>query len=153
MPRTQYLVTLSEDERARLHTLVGRGSAPARLLTHARILLKANRGEAGPGWTDQAIAAALEVGLSTVARVRQAYATAGLDAALTRKAPDRAYERTFDGAREARLLALACSTPPSGHKRWSLRLLADRLVRLEVVGAVSHETVRQTLKQTRSSRT
>ncbi|MGD5699694.1 helix-turn-helix domain-containing protein, partial [Xanthomonas citri pv. citri] len=77
----------------------------------------------------------------------------GLDAALTRKAPEREYERTFDGAREARLIALACSTPPTGYERWSLRLLADRLVALEVVAAVSHETVRQTLKQTRSSRT
>jgi transposase len=153
MPKKQYLVALSEAERARLRTLVGRGSAPARTLAHARILLKANRGEAGPGWTDAAIAAALEVGRATVARVRQAYATAGLDAALSRKAPDREYERRFDGAREARLLALACSDPPAGRERWSLRLLAERLVRLEVVAAVSHETVRQALKQTSSSRT
>ncbi len=153
MPKKQYLVTLSEAERARLHTLVGRGSAPARTLTHARILLKANRGEAGPGWTDAAIAAALEVGHATVARVRQAYASAGLDAALTRKAPDRAYDRTFDGTGEAHLIALACSAPPSGYKRWSLRLLAERVVALEVVEAVCHETVRQTLKQTSSNRT
>ena len=153
MPKKQYLAALSEAERAQLHTLVGRGVAPARTLTHARILLKANRGEGGPGWTDQAIAEALEVGRSTVARVRQAYATAGLEAALTRKAPEREYARTFDGAREARLIALACSAPPTGYERWSLRLLADRLVRLEVVAAVSHETVRQALKQTRSSRT
>jgi len=153
MPKKQYLVALSEAERARLRTLVGQGQAPARTLTHARILLKADRGAGGPGWTDAAIAAALEVGLSTVARVRQAYATAGLDAALSRKAPEREYGRTFDGAREARLIALACSAPPSGYQRWSLRLLADRLVALEVVEAVSHETVRQTLKQTSSSRT
>ncbi len=153
MPKKQYLVTLSETERARLHMLVGRGNAPARTLTHARILLKANRGEAGPGWTDAAIAAAVEVGRATVARVRQAYATAGLDAALTRKAPDREYDRTFDGAQEAQLIALACSAPPAGYQRWSLRLLADRLVALEVVAAVCHETVRQTLKQTSSSRT
>jgi hypothetical protein len=153
MPKKQYLVALSEAERARLRTLVGRGSAPARTLAHARILLKANRGEAGPGWTDAAIAAALEVGRATVARVRQAYATAGLDAALSRKAPDREYERRFDGAREARLIALACSDPPTGRERWSLRLLAEQLVRLEVVAAVSHETVRQALKQTSSSRT
>ncbi len=153
MPKKQYLVALSEAERARLRTLVGQGQAPARTLAHARILLKANRGEGGPGWTDAAIAAALEVGRATVARVRQAYATAGLDAALTRKAPEREYDRTFDGAREARLIALACSAPPSGYKRWSLRLLADRLVALDVVGTVSHETVRQTLKQTSSSRT
>jgi hypothetical protein len=149
----KYAVTLSEAERARLRTLVGSGTAPARRLAHARILLKADQGEAGPGWTDAAIAAALEVGLATVARVRQAYATAGLDAALTHKRPDREYARTFDGAREARLIALACSDPPTGRERWSLRLLADRLVALEVVAAVSHETVRQVLKQTSSSRT
>jgi len=149
----KYVVALREAERARLHTLLGRGAAPARTLTHARILLKANRGEAGPAWTDEAIAAALEVGLSTVARVRQAYATGGLDAALTRKTPEREYARRFDGEREARLIALACSEPPAGRKHWSLRLLAERLVTLAVVETVSHETVRQTLKQTRSSRT
>ena len=149
----KYLVTLSEAERARLHTLVGQGQAPARRLAHARILLKANRGEGGPGWTDEAIAGALEVGLSTVARVRQAYATAGLEAALTQKAPDREYDRALDGAQEAHLLALACSAPPSGYKRWSLRLPADRLVVREVVAAVSHETVRQVVKQPSSNRT
>lgn len=141
-------VVLREAERARLRTLIGRGHAPARQLAHARILLKADQGEGGPGWTDAAIAGALEVGLSTVARVRRAYTTAGLDAALTHKAPDRAYARKLDGAREARLIALACGTPPEGHQRWSLRLLAERLVTLEYVDAVSHETVRQVLKQT-----
>jgi transposase len=149
----KYVVTLSEAERARLRTLVGSGSAPARTLTHARILLQANQGEGGPAWADEAIAGALEVGLSTVARVRRAYAEAGLDAALTRKVAAREYPRTFDGEREARLLALACSAPPTGRERWSLRLLADHLVRLDVVETVSHETVRQALKQTSSSPT
>lgn len=144
----KYMVTLREAERAQLRTLVGSGSAPARLLAHARILLKANQGEGGPGWTDAAITGALEVGLTTVARVRQAYATAGLDAALTHKAPDREYVRTLDGAQEARLVALACSTPPEGRARWSLRLLAARLVTLEIADTISHETVRQVLKQT-----
>ena len=149
----KYVVTLSEAERARLRTLIGSGTAPARALAHARILLKADQGEAGPGWTDAAHAGAVEVGLATVARVRQAYATRGLDVALQQKRPDREYERTFDGAREARLLALACSDPPVGREHWSLRLLAEHLVRLEVVDTVSHETVRQALKQTSSSRT
>ena len=149
----KYVVELSEEERAGLRTLIGSGTAPARTLTHARILLKATQGEAGPGWTDAAIAGALEVGLATVARVRQAYVTEGLGAALTQKRPDREYERTFDGEREARLIALACGAPPPGQQRWSLRLLAEHLVRLEVVDAVSHETVRRTLKQTSSSRT
>jgi transposase len=147
----KYVVALSEAERARLRALVGSGTAPARMLAHARILLKANRGEGGAGWTDAAIAGALEVGLATVARVRQAYATAGLDAALTHKAPDREYARKLDGAQEARLVALTCSTPPDGRARWSLRLLAERVVALEIAEAVSHETVRQVLKQTRSS--
>src|SRR5512144_727074 len=129
--RKQYVVALSEAERAWLHTLVGQGSAPARLLTHARILLKANRGEAGPGWTDAATAAALEVHPATVARVRRRYATLGVDAALERKAPAREYRRKLDGQQEARLIALACGAPPDGQKRWTLRLLAERLVRLE----------------------
>jgi hypothetical protein len=150
--KTKYTVTLTEAERARLRTLIGRGAAPARVLAHARILLKANQGEGGPGWTDAAIAGALEVHPATVARVRRAYVEAGLDAALTRKAPDRVYPRALDGAAEARLVALACSAPPAGRQRWTLRLLADELVRLEVVEAVSHETVRRTLKQTSSSR-
>jgi transposase len=151
MPKTKYAVELPEEERARLRTLIGQGAAPARLLTHARILLKANRGEGGPAWTDAAIAGALEVHPATVARVRRAYAEGGLAAALERKAPDRVYPRALDGAAEARLVAVACSEPPAGRARWTLRLLADELVRLEVVEAVSHETVRRTLKQTSSS--
>ena len=149
----KYVVRLTEEERAYLRTLIGRGSAPAAMLTHARILLKTNEGESGAGWSDAAIAEALEVGLSTVARVRQRYVSEGLEAALDRKAPDREYRRKLDGEQEARLIALACSEPPTGHKRWTLRMLADRLVALEVVRSVSHETVRQVLKQTNSSPT
>ena len=150
--RKRHVVVLSEAERARLHTMIGRGVAPASALTHARILLKANQGEAGPGWTDAATAAAMEVNPATVARVRQQYVTAGLDAALHRKPPAREYHRRLDGEQEARLVALTCSAPPEGHKRWTLRLLADRLVELEVIESVSYETVRQALKQTGSSR-
>jgi hypothetical protein len=149
--RKQYVVRLPGEERAALLTLIGRGAAPARAQTHARILLKANRGEAGPEWTDGAISTAVEVDPTTVARVRKLYVTEGLEAALHRKAPDRVYRRKLDGEQEARLVAVACSEPPSGHKRWSLRLLANRLVELEVVDTVSYETVRQTLKQTGSS--
>ncbi len=150
--RKQHVVVLPEEERARLRTLIGQGTAPARALTHARILLKANQGEAGPGWTDRAIATALEIHHTTVARVRQQYAAGGLEAAVDRKAPEREYRRKLDGEQEAHLVALACSAPPEGRKRWTLRLLAEGLVRLEVVDAVSHETVRQALKQTASSR-
>jgi Homeodomain-like domain len=114
--------------------------------------LKANQGEAGPSWTDAAIGAALEVNPATVARVRMRYVAAGLDAAIYRKPPVRQYRRRLDGEQEARLVALTCSAPPEGHKRWTLRLLADRLVALGVVESVSYETVRQVLKQTGSSR-
>jgi hypothetical protein len=150
--RKRYTVVLSEPERARLYTLIGQGAGPARALTHARILLKANQGQAGPGWTDQMIAGALEVHPTTVARVRQHYATAGLDAALHPKTPEREYRRRLDGEQEAYLTALACSTPPQGRKRWTLRLLAKHLVELQIMESVSHETVRQALKQTASSR-
>jgi hypothetical protein len=150
--RKQYVVRLAEEERASLLTLVGRGVVPARAQTHARILLKANRGEAGPEWTDGAISTALEVDPTTVARVRRLYVTEGLKAALHRKTPDRVYRRKLDGEQEAHLVAVACSEPPTGHKRWTLRLLADKLVELEVIETVSYETVRQTLKQTASNR-
>jgi hypothetical protein len=150
--RKQYVVRLAEEERAGLLTMLGGGVAPARVQTHARILLKANRGGAGPEWTDGAIGAALEVDPTTVARVRKLYATEGLQVALHRKAPDRVYRRRLDGEQEARLVAVTCSEPPAGQKRWTLRLLADTLVELAVVETVSHETVRQTLKQTFSSR-
>jgi hypothetical protein len=150
--RKQYIVRLSEAERAALRTLIGRGDAPARVQAHARILLKANQGEGGPGWTDDAISGAVEVDRTTVARVRKLYVTEGLEAALHRKAPDRVYRRKLDGEQEARLVAVACSAPPTGHKRWTLRLLADQLVELEVVETVSYETVRQTLKQTGANR-
>jgi hypothetical protein len=132
--------------------MLGRGEALARRLTHARILLKANQGEGGPGWSDAAIAAALEIHPDTVARVRRAYVSGGLEAALARKTPDRVYARTLDGVAEAHLVALACTQPPAGRERWTLRLLANELVRLEVVPTVSHETVRRTLQQTPSSR-
>jgi Homeodomain-like domain len=152
MRQTKYAVYLTEAERARLRTLIGRGAAPARTLTRARILLKANQGEGGPSWSDAAIAGALEVHPTTVARVRRQCVEQGLDAALERKRPDRVYARALDGVAEAHLVAVACSAPAAGRERWTLRLLADELVRLEVVDAVSHETVRRTLQQTRSSR-
>ena len=152
MRKTKYAVALTEAERARLRTLVGRGTVPARMLTRARILLKANQGEGGPGWTDAAIAGALEVHPTTVARIRRAFVDGGMDAALAHKRPDRVYARKLDGAREAHLVAVACSAPPAGRERWTLRLLADELVRLEVVPTVSHETVRRTLQQTNSNR-
>jgi hypothetical protein len=151
MRKTKYAVYLTEEERAQLRTLVGSGRAPARTLTRARILLKANQGEGGPGWSDAAIAGALEVHPTTAARVRRQWVATGLAAALERKRPDRVYPRVLDGAAEAHLVAVACSEPPVGRERWTLRLLAKELVRLEVVPAVSYETVRRTVEPTRSS--
>lgn len=144
-----YRVVLSDVQRAELRGLVGSGTAPARMLTRGRILLKADHGDGGPGWSDAAIAGALDVNPSTVLRVRRQFVAEGLAATLERKRPDRVYERALDGEQEARLIAVACAQTPDGADRWSLRLLAAELVRLEVVEAISHETVRQTLKKTR----
>jgi transposase len=147
-----YRVSLTEAARAELRTVIGSGIAPARMLTRARVLLKADHGEGGPGWSDIAIAGALDVHPATVQRIRRQFVTEGLTATLERKRPDRIYERALDGRQEASLVALACAVPPDGHAQWSLRLLADELIRLEVVETISYETVRRTLKKTTASR-
>jgi hypothetical protein len=154
MPAKRYVVTLSADERQQLDGRVRSGKRSARGITRARVLLLTDQGPDGPAWEDRRVAEALGCGHRTVERVRERFVTEGLDAALTAKArsnPPR--ERVFDGAAEAKLVALACSATPDGRKAWTLRMLADKLVELEVVDAVSHETVRRTLKKTRSSRT
>ena len=151
MKTAEHRVALSVAERARLRRLVSTGTAPAATLAHARVLLEVDRGPDGPGLLDEAAAEAVEVSPSTVARTRRVFVERGLDAALQRKRPDRVDRRALDGAAEAHLVALACASPPAGRPRWTLRLLADRLVELEVVPAVSHETVRRALKKTRSS--
>jgi transposase len=147
-----YRVFPDDERRAALRTLVGSGAAPARTLTRARVLLKADHGAGGPGWADAAIAGALDLHPCTVQRIRRRFVAEGLDATLARKRPDRVYPRALDGRQEAHLVALACARAPAGHARWSLRLLADELARLEVAEAVSHETVRRTPKKTSSSR-
>jgi transposase-like protein len=143
-----YRIVLTDEQRAALRSLIGTGVASARTLTRARILLKADHSDAGPGWSDAAIAGALDVNPSTVLRVRRQFIEQGLTATLARKRPDRVYNRRLDGEAEAHLMALTCSTPPDGHARWSLRMLADELVRLEVVETISHQTVHQALKKT-----
>jgi transposase len=143
-----YPVTLTESERMDLRQLIGAGVASARTLARARILLKADQSPDGPAWVDDAIAEAVEVSQPTVARVRKRYVQKGLNAALYARPPRREYRRKLDGEQEAHLIALACSAPPDGAARWSLRLLADRLVELEIVDAISHQTVRRTLKKT-----
>ena len=147
-----YRVKLDEQERAQLERMLARGKAAARSLTHARILLKADEGPSGPGWTDDTIAEALDVNRSTVERVRIRCVEEGVDAALRPRPSRQLHPRKLDGGQEAHLVALACSPPPRGRNRWSMRLLADKLVELEIVEAISYETVRQTLKKTRSSR-
>jgi transposase len=153
MPTKRYVVELSPEERQQLAQLVSSGRRSARTLTRARILLKADQADGGPAWLDADIAEALDCGLRTVERVRQRFVERGLDDALTHKeqqTPRR--QRVFDGAAEARLIALACSQPPDGRDGWTLQLLADKLVELRVVESVSYETVRRVLKKTRSSR-
>ena len=145
----RYKVTLNADERQHLLDLIAAGKAAARKLAHARILLKADAAEGGPSWPDRQIADALEVSTDTVERVRQRFVELGLDAALDRKQRERPpREIKLDGRAEARLIALACSTPPEGRAVWTMQLLADKLVELEVVGSISDETVRLALKKT-----
>ncbi len=152
--KKKYPVILSETEREELKQLIAAGTAPARKLTHARILLKADQSPEGPGRVDEAIAEAVETSQPTVSRVRKRYFEEGLEAALNRRPPNREYRCKLDGEQEARLIALACSEPPEGQARWSLRLLAEKLVELEVVEEeVSYQTVRRTLKKTSSSLT
>src|SRR5436305_6337290 len=148
----KYKVTLTAEERKSLQELIT-GKAAAKKLIHARILLKADAAPGGPAWTDARIAEALEVHVTTIESLRQRLVEQGLDAALGRKKQDRpSRERTLDGKAEARLIALACSEPPAGRVRWTLRLLADKLVELEIVEAVCTETIRWALKKANSSR-
>jgi len=149
----KYKVTLTAEERQHLSALIAVGKAAAMKLAHARILLKADAADGGPAWPDERIAQAVEVGVATVERVRQRFVEQGLEAALVRKKQDRpSRERKRDGRAEARLIALACSAPPEGRTEWTMQLLADKLVELRVVEAVSDETVRRALKKTRSNR-
>lgn len=146
----KYCVTLTAEERESLTKLIAVGKAAAQKLTHARILLKADQAEDGPGWSDRQIAEALEVNVATIERLRQRFVEQGLEAALHRKNQDRpSRERKLDGAAEARLIALACSKAPGGRTTWTLRMLADQLVELEIVDSICPETVRQTLLKTR----
>jgi transposase len=149
--KKKYNVTLTEVERQMLQAMLSRGKAAARKLVHARILLKADAHSGGPGWSDDEIAEGLEVGRATVERVRKAFVEEGMEAALERHKPRRQYERALDGDTEAHLIALTCHKPPEGRGRWTLRLLADRMVALEYVEQVSYQTVRRTLKKTNLS--
>ena len=149
--KKKYIITLTQEERQMLQAMLSRGKAAARKLMHARILLKADAAPGGPDWNNAVIAEGLEVGRATVERVRKQFVEEGLDAALERRQPRRQYHRKLDGDNEAHLIALACSQSPEGRNRWTLRLLADRMVALEHVEQLSYQTVRRTLKKTNLS--
>ena len=146
--KAKHRVRLSESERHDLSKRIAAGRGSARELAHSRIILKADEGPGGPGWGDEEIALALDVSVATIERVRKRFVADGLAAAVRRKPPAREYRRALDGEAEAHLVALSCSEPPPGKAKWSMRLLAERLVELRVVPAVSDETVRRVLKKT-----
>jgi transposase len=150
MPR-KFHVILSAPERAALQRLVKSGTAPARRMMHAQILLKADEGPEGSGWSNAAITEAFGTAPSTIGRVRGRFVREGLEAALHPRGPTGHPPPKLDGSQEAHLIALACSETPEGQDRWSLRLLAAKFVELGHVDYISHETVRQVLKRGRSS--
>jgi transposase len=153
--KKEYVVELTKEEREYLHKLISSGSAPARKLNRARILLKTDIGNhaEAQALSDRQIAQMLDTSIATVQRARERFYEGGLQAALERSKPDRVYKRSLEGRAEAHLIALACSEPPQGRDRWSLRLLADKAVELGFIESISHETVRKTLKKTNLSLT
>ena len=145
----KYVVRLNGEERTKLERLVSVGKAAARKILHARILLVADQGAEGPGWPDERIAEGLVVSLRTIGNIRQRLVEQGLEAALNRKKREHPpCPAKLDGAAEARLIALRCGQPPEGRMRWTLQLLADKMVELKVVDSLSYETVRRVLKKT-----
>jgi homeodomain-containing protein len=150
----KYVVKLSGEERERLEAMVRAGKGSAQILTRARILLKADVSEAGDGWSDSAISAALDTSVNNVARTRQQLVEEGFEATLNRKFnPNSARPRIFDGAAEAKLIALACSPAPEGFARWTLRLLEEKVVELAIAEKASDNTIGRTLKKTPLNRT
>jgi transposase len=149
----KYVVRLTVEERDRLNELIRKGKRPAQLLTKARILLKADVSDAGEGWSDSVIAAALDTSIATVERTRRQLVEEGFEAVLTRKYnPKSARPRIFDGAAEAKLIALTLSPAPDGFARWSLRLLEEKVAELHIVERASDNTIGRTLKKTVSNR-
>ena len=147
MPAKKYRVELNPEERAELNNLLRKGTCAAYKRRHAQVLLKADEGADGPGWIDQQISDAFDVGVRTVERIRQRLVEQGLPAALERAKSSRLKASKLDGEQEAHLVALACQSPPEGRCRWTLRLLAQQMVVLDYVDEVSHETVRRVLKK------
>lgn len=149
----KYIVRLSIEERKILTKLVTSGRGPARMFTRARVLLKGDQSNKGPGWSDEKISEAFDVTVQTIERIRKQLVEEGFDAVLSRrKYTQKISRKKIDGDVEAHLVALSCSKPPKGRARWTLRLLADSIVELGYVESISHEAVRQTLKKTNLNR-
>lgn len=154
MVRKIFIVELGAQERARLCALISKGKASAKVILKARILLKADQAEDGPAWRDAQIVEALDTNLTMVSRVRETFVTKGLDAVLSRKKRETPpVPPIFDGEAQAKLTALACSAPPEGHARWTIRLLAEHVVERKIVPAAHFNTVGRALKKTISNRT
>ena len=154
MPAKKFIVELDDDERARLEVLISKGKAPAKAILKARILLKADQSKGGPGWLDAEIVDALDTNLTMVSRTRETFVIAGIDAVLVRKKRETPpIPAIFDGVAQAKLTALACSKPPEGYARWTIRLLAEHVVERRIVPAAHFNTVGRALKETTSSRT
>jgi Homeodomain-like domain len=154
MTNKRFVVKLSGEERKRLNTLISKGKASAKIILKARILLKADQGEAGEGWCDEEICHALDSNVAMVARVREKLVTEGLDAVFARKKRETPpIEPIFDGEKQAQLIALACSEPPAGRARWTIRLLAEHVVERNIVDSAHFNTVARALKKTTSNRT
>lgn len=148
----KYIVRLSTEERETLSKLINSGRGPARMFTRARILSKADQGVEGPGWSDEEISEALDVTVQTVERVRKQLVDEGFEAVLSRhEYTQKVSRKKIDGDVEAHLIALSCSEPPQGRTRWTLRLLADKVIELGYIESISHEAIRQTLKKTKLS--
>jgi hypothetical protein len=147
----KYKIELTDEERQHLENLTSSGMISARKLTRAHVLLKSDQSSQGANWKYEQICAAYNVTQVTVMKVRKSYVENGLQATLDRKKPDREYVHALEGEAEAHLIALACSEPPKGQTRWSLRLLQDRFIRLGHVDYVSHETIRCALKKMNSN--
>jgi transposase len=150
--KVKFIVRLTAAEREQVEGLLNRGKVGAEKRKRAHILLKTDASPEGPAWSDGSIASALDVSMATIHRTRQAFVEQGLEAALERKRPTGRQYRKLDGIQEAKLVTIACSPPPEGQARWTIKLLADKLVEREIVDSIGEETVRRTLKKTTSSR-
>ncbi len=147
MSKKKHNIKLSEEERTYLAEKIASGEDAVRSLRRAMILQKADQGEHGPAWSDEKISEAYEIGKTSVYQIRKQYHERGLKGTLSRKKPDRIYERCLDGEGEAHLIALTCSEAPKGHEGWTLRLLKDQMIELAYVKSISHETIRSVLKK------